>query len=84
MVNILVITDHFTRYTQAYITPKQMAHVTTKVFWEQFLVHYGWPSKIILDQGRSFENKLFKEFCSLAQVQKIRTSPLPSGNQWLL
>ena len=23
----------------------------------------------------SFENKLFKELCSLAQVQKIRTSP---------
>ena len=75
MVNILVITDHFTRYAQAYITPKQMAHVTAKVFWEQFLVHYGWPSKIISDQGRSFENKLFKELCSLAQVQKIRTSP---------
>ena len=75
MVNILVITDHFTRYAQAYITPKQTAHVTAKVFWEQFLVHYGWPSKIISDQGRSFENKLFKELCSLAQVQKIHTSP---------
>ena len=61
MVNILVITDHFTRYAQAYITPMQMAHITAKVFWEQFLVHYGWPSKIISDQGRSFENKLFKE-----------------------
>ena len=47
MVNILVITDHFTRYAQAYITPKQTAHMTTKVFWEQFLVHYGWLSKII-------------------------------------
>ena len=84
MVNILVITDHFTRYAQAYITPKQMAHVTAKVFWEQFLVHYGWPSKIISDQGRSFENKLFKELCSLAQVQKIRTSPLTIRKQTAL
>ena len=26
-VNILVITDHFTKYTQAYVTPKQTASV---------------------------------------------------------
>ena len=75
-VNVLIITDHFTKYAQAFITPKQTAHVVTaKVFWEQFLVHYGWPAKIISDQGRSFENKLFKELCNIAQVQKLRTSP---------
>ena len=74
-VNVLIITDHFTKYAQAFITPKQTAHVTAKVFWEQFLVHYGWPAKIISDQGRSFENKLFKELCNIAQVQKLWTSP---------
>ena len=26
-VNILIVTDHFTKYTQAYITPKQTAIV---------------------------------------------------------
>ena len=39
-INIMVITDHFTRYAQACITPKQMAPVVAKTRWEQFLVHY--------------------------------------------
>ena len=38
--NILVITDHFTKYAQAYITPKQTAVVVAHTLWENFLVHY--------------------------------------------
>ena len=71
----MVITDHFTRYTQAYITPKQTAPVVAKTLWDQFLVHYGWPTKILTDQGKSFENQLIRELCSLAQVQKLCTTP---------
>ena len=74
-INIMVITDHFTRYAQAYITPKQTAPVVAKTLWDQFLVHYGWPTKILMDQGKSFENQLIRELCSLAQVQKLCTTP---------
>ena len=74
-INIMVITDHFTRYAQAYITPKQTAPVVAKTLWDKFLVHYGWPTKILMDQGKSFENQLIRELCSLAQVQKLRTTP---------
>ena len=73
--NILVITDHFTKYAQAYITPKQTAVVVACTLWENFLVHYGWPEKILTDQGKSFENNLFQELCNLAQVKKLHTSP---------
>ena len=58
-INIMVVTDHFTRYAQVYITPKQTAPVVVKTLWDQFLVHYGWPTKILTDQGKSFENQLF-------------------------
>ena len=71
----MVITDYFTRYAQAYITPKQTALVVAKMLWDQFLVHYGWPTKILTDQGKSFENQLIRELCSLAQVQKLCTTP---------
>ena len=57
--NILVITDHFTKYAQAYITSKQTAVVVAHTLWENFLVHYGWPEKIITDQGKSFDSNLF-------------------------
>ena len=57
-VNILIVTDHFTKYAQAYITPKQTAIVVAHTLWENFLVHYGWLEKILIDQGKSFENNL--------------------------
>ena len=53
-INILIITDHFTRYAQAHITSSQKAPVVAKTLWNQFFVHYGFPEKILLDQGRNF------------------------------
>ena len=57
--NILVVTDHFSKYAQAYVTPKQTAIVVACTLWENFLIHYGWPEKILTDQRKSFENNLF-------------------------
>ena len=70
-----VITDHFTWYSQAFITAKQTAPCVAKTLWENFLVHYGWPEKIITDQGKLFENQLVKELCDLAEVKKLHTTP---------
>ena len=38
-------------------------------------MHYGWPEKILTDQGKSFESSLLQKLCELAQVKKLRTSP---------
>ena len=46
-INVLVITDHFTRYAQVHITPSQKAHVVAKTLWEHFFVHYGFPYCLI-------------------------------------
>ena len=40
-INVLVVTDHFTKYTEAFVTSKQMAPVVAKTLWENYLVHYG-------------------------------------------
>ena len=55
-VNILVVTDHFTRYAQAYVTRSQTAPIVASTLWEKFFVHYGFPEKILSDQGRNFES----------------------------
>ena len=44
--NVLVVTDHFTRYTQAYPTPNQTAKTTVKVLFENFILHYGFPFSV--------------------------------------
>ena len=73
--NVLVITDHFTRYAQAFPSKTQTALATAKLLWNNFILHYGFPEKIITDQGRNFESELIGHLCQLAGVQKLRTSP---------
>jgi hypothetical protein len=73
--NVLVVTDHFTRYSQAYVTKTQTAQITARKLWEDFFVHYGFPAKIISDQGRNFESHLIRELCKIAEVDKLRTTP---------
>ena len=67
-VNIFIVTDHFTRYAQAYVTLNQKAATVAKTLWDNFFVHYGFPEKILSDQGQNFESKLPEELCLLAQV----------------
>ena len=80
-VNILVITDHFTRYAQAHVTSSQKAPIVAKTLWDHLFVHYGFQEKIISDQGQNFESLLISELCELTQIKKLRTTPYrPEGN----
>ena len=73
--NILVVTDHFTQYTQAYVTQSQTTQTTTKSLWDKFIIHKGLPENILLDQGRNFESQLVADLCKLIGTQKLQTSP---------
>ena len=60
MEYVLDITNHFTRYAQAFPCRTQTAQATAKMLWENFICHYGFPEKFISDQGRKFESELIK------------------------
>ena len=49
--NVLVMTDHFTRYALAVVTKDQMAKMVVKVFYEFFIVIFGAPAKLLSDRG---------------------------------
>ena len=72
--NILVVTDHFTYYTQAYVTQSQMTLTRAKALWDNFIIHYGLPEKILSDQGRNFQSKLIANLYKLMGTRKLRTS----------
>ena len=73
--NVLVITDHFTRYAQAYVTGNQQAATATKVFVDKFVTNYGYPERILTDQAQAFNGKLYEALCREAKIKKVRTTP---------
>ncbi|XP_056008433.1 uncharacterized protein LOC130051105 [Ostrea edulis] len=70
--NILVMTDHFTKFTEDW---NQTAKTTADVFFNNFVIPYGLPTKIHSDQGANFMSKLLQELCSLTGISKSRTTP---------
>ena len=73
--NVLVITDHFTRYAQAFPSKTQTALATVKLLWNNFILHYGSLPKLLQIRAEILESELIDHLCQLAGVQKLRTSP---------
>ena len=80
-VNILIITDHYSRFAQAVKTSNQTAFTTAQAAYDHFFSKYGFPEKIVTDQGTNFESHLFKDLCKAAKITKLRTTSChPQGN----
>ena len=54
-VNILVVTDHVTKYVQTYVTPKQTAPVVTQPLWENFWCIMDSLNRFLLIKGNLFQ-----------------------------
>lgn len=79
--DILVLTDHFTKFAVAIPTPNQKARTVAKCLWNDFLVYCGIPERLHSDQGPDLETKLIKELWEITRITKTRTTPYhPWGN----
>ena len=72
--NVLVLTDHFTRYVMAFITKDQKTRTVAWILYEQFISVFGMPDKLLSDQGTNFTYELVEELCSVFGIQKCRTT----------
>ena len=78
---VLVVTDVFTKYTQAFPTRDQKAHTVARVLVERWFYQVGVPERLHSDQGRNFESELLRQLCQLYGISKSRTTPYhPQGN----
>ena len=79
--NVLVATDHFTRYSVAISTRNQTANTTARALFNGFIAHYGFRARLHSDQSRNFESKVIKDLCDLARTSKSQTTTYhPAGN----
>ena len=72
---ILVLTDHFTRWSEALPLPDATASTVASVLSDTVFSRFGIPEEIHSDQGRQFESELMHELCKLWKCDKSRTAP---------
>ena len=78
---ILVVSDCFTKWTEAFPIPDQESITVTKVIVNEFICRFGAPLQLHSDQGGTFEAQLFQHMCCLFRIQKTRTtSQRPQAN----
>ena len=72
---ILVVTNHFSRFVQAYKVKDKRAITIAKCLYDNYFRHYGFPRHLLSDQGTEFCNAVLNKMCIYFNIKKLRTSP---------
>uniref|UniRef100_A0A8C5GH97 Gypsy retrotransposon integrase-like protein 1 n=1 Tax=Gouania willdenowi TaxID=441366 RepID=A0A8C5GH97_GOUWI len=72
--NVLVMTDVFSKFTQAVATRDQRASTVAHILVQEWFYKFGVPTRLHSDQGRNFESALISQLCNLYGTQKTRTT----------
>ena len=79
--NILVLTDAFSKYSQAFVTNNQKFLTVAKILVEKWFSVFGIPARIHSDQGKSFDNEIISHICKMYGIRQLTTMPYnPHGN----
>ena len=79
--NVLVIVDHFTRYTRVYVTKDKKALTAAKILYEGFILIFRAPERILTDQGKAFTSEVVEQLCSQFGISQSTTTAYdPQGN----
>ena len=79
--HVLVIVDHFMRYTRAYVNKDQKASTSAKTLYKGFISIFGAPERILTDQGKAFTSEVVEQLCSQFGIsQSMTTAYHPQGN----
>ena len=55
--HVLLMVDHYMRYTRAYVTKDQKASTAAKTLYKGFNFIFGAPKRILTDQGKPFTSE---------------------------
>ena len=72
---ILFVIDQFTRYAQAYGTTNKSAKTIIQKIFNDFVLKFGIPDRMLRDQGKEFGNHLLDKLQKIFCMKKFRTTP---------
>ena len=73
--NVLIVEDHFTHYTQVYVTNNHTACTMVHVLYNEFFSVSGFSRRLMSDQAAEFTGQVISELCDLLGITKIRMLP---------
>lgn len=80
-VDVLVVTDHFTKLAIAFPCLNQTAKVVAQKLWNQFFFTYGFPLRIHSEKGANFGSQLVADLLQVSGIKKSHTTSYhPMGN----
>ena len=74
IVNVLVVTDHFTQHTMAFVTEDMTTHTVARVQYHHYFYIFGTPLCLMTDNDLAFISKVVQELCNLFGVKRVCTS----------
>ena len=72
---VLVISDYFTKYTDAFPLRRHTAKAVAHILLHRWIFYHTVPKTIHSDQGKEFESAVFRNLTTMLQAEKIRTAP---------
>ena len=78
---IVIVWDHFSKYTKLYPISKVSTNVIIKVINEKYVIDVGTPETIITDHGTQFKGRKWREEMLNKNIKTYKTSIYhPSSN----
>ena len=78
---VLVASDYFTRWSEAYGIPNQEASTIANKLVDELFLRFSPPDQLHSDQGAQFQSSLMTQVCILLGIRKTRTTAYhPQGD----
>ncbi|GFW65630.1 retrovirus-related Pol polyprotein from transposon 412 [Trichonephila clavipes] len=70
---VLVITDHFTKWSELILLRKASAQAIANAFFENYISRYGAPISLISDNGPQFISEVFEHLSHRLDIKHMKT-----------
>ena len=74
IVDMLVVTDHFTWHTMAFMTEDMTAHTMARILYHHYFYIFGTPLHLMTDNDLAFTSEVVQELCNLFGVKRVHSS----------